>query len=258
MRNLALNRPATQSSTSPWSTNPATDLDASVANDGETERDRFFHTAEEQQPWWQVDLGGLFSIRKVVLYNRSEEKQRLKRFSVLLSVHGHDWVEVAKKDDDLVFNLITIDIQDERVCRFVRIRLAGLGFLHFRECQVFGLPATPEDQNFLSSGSAREPPQNIVGGRCGVIKKIGDFSIFIDDAYGETVRKALYTGLYEWQERVLVKKFLQPTDRVLEIGTAIGVVAMTAASIVGQHHVVSFDANRRSSTTRRTIFCATV
>jgi hypothetical protein len=58
MENLALNRPALQSSTSAWSVSARAEIDASVANNGDTLSNRYFHTGREHGPWWQVDLEG--------------------------------------------------------------------------------------------------------------------------------------------------------------------------------------------------------
>ncbi len=45
------------------------------------------------------------------------------------------------------------------------------------------------------------------------------------------------------RERTLVNKLIKTGDRVLEVGTALGAVTMTAARIVGAKHVLSFEAN---------------
>lgn len=50
---------------------------------------------------------------------------------------------------------------------------------------------------------------------------------------------------YDWEpyERLLVRRHVRPEDRVLELGTAIGATAITAASIVGGDSVLTIDAN---------------
>lgn len=48
---------------------------------------------------------------------------------------------------------------------------------------------------------------------------------------------------YEPHERRLIAMFVRPRDRVLELGTAMGVVAMTAAKIVGAPNVLTIEAN---------------
>jgi FkbM family methyltransferase len=81
-------------------------------------------------------------------------------------------------------------------------------------------------------------------GRSGRLAQLGEFSVFVDeDRYAPEIRDAIDQGYYERRERELVRAFVRPDDRVLELGAGIGVVAMTAASIVGENHVISFDAN---------------
>lgn len=57
------------------------------------------------------------------------------------------------------------------------------------------------------------------------------------------VKRALYRGDYEHAERQLVKQFLKPDDRVLEVGSGIGLIAITCAKMVTQGKIVSYEAN---------------
>ena len=62
--NIALNKPATQSST--WTT-PGISYPADKAVDGDV--DTFTNTAQDQHPsWWKVDLQDVYSIGKIVIY----------------------------------------------------------------------------------------------------------------------------------------------------------------------------------------------
>jgi FkbM family methyltransferase len=90
----------------------------------------------------------------------------------------------------------------------------------------------------LDGGSALAPRRN------GHISEVGGFSIFVDeDSYAPDIRALIDAGHYEGRERRLVSNFIAPGDRVIEVGTAIGAVAMTAASIVGAKALMTFDAN---------------
>ncbi|MDE8350303.1 MAG: FkbM family methyltransferase [Acidocella sp.] len=81
-------------------------------------------------------------------------------------------------------------------------------------------------------------------GRSGEMLNLGGFQLFVDTLnYDPAIITALRQQSYESNEFRLVKKWLQPTDRVIEGGTAIGVISMAAASIVGAPHVMTFDAN---------------
>ena len=54
--NLAIHKPATQSSISAWSHGRTCEEDAAGANDGRISGEAGFHTSTEPNPWWQVDL----------------------------------------------------------------------------------------------------------------------------------------------------------------------------------------------------------
>jgi FkbM family methyltransferase len=61
--------------------------------------------------------------------------------------------------------------------------------------------------------------------------------------YGPAVLTALRSGNYENSERNKLGGLLRPGDRVLDVGTAVGVVAMHAVDIVGAENVRCFEAS---------------
>jgi FkbM family methyltransferase len=63
------------------------------------------------------------------------------------------------------------------------------------------------------------------------------------DTIPRFVRSALFKGTYESHERELVRQLLRRGDRVLEIGTGIGVVSLLCAKICGVENVLSYEAN---------------
>lgn len=253
--NLALNRPATQSSTSSWSRFAEPERDAAGANDGTITGRGGFHTEREFQPWWSVDLGAPFRIESIRIHNRRDCAERLKHFRILRSLDGEQWITMYRKIDGHVFGA-TDDlphvamIEGGPVARHVRVQIEDTEYLHFDECEISGSPA---DDDAIES--ARRDFDRVVQdtlrreeivrhGRQGEFISIGQFSIFLDtEKYSEMIQGALRSGGYEGTERWLVSSLLRPSDRVLEIGTAIGVVSMTAAAIVGGRGVVTFDAN---------------
>jgi FkbM family methyltransferase len=251
MLNLALNKPALQSSTSIWSTSSNPAEEARGANNGLISRLHGFHTACENNPWWQVDLQSEFLIRKVVLYNRQEYAERLKYFSVLKSLDGERWQIIFRKRDKSVFGYANdfpyvAEISGNHLARYIRIRLDGLESLHFSECQVFGEPVGTDARQHLIEDSEREERERIElpAGRNGKLIEFDGFTIFVDrDNYAPEIIATLESGRYEARERWLAKEILDPTDRVIEAGTAVGLVALTAASIVGAANVLTFDAN---------------
>lgn len=145
MRNLALKKPATQSSICRWSVGSSSEEDARGANNGEISRPYGFHTDWESNPWWQVDLQDQFLVHRVVIYNRQDcEEDRLKYFSILKSLDGEEWHIIFEKQDSLVFGKYmpyVAEISGDHLARYIKIRLDGIGFLHFSECLVFGEPS---------------------------------------------------------------------------------------------------------------------
>ncbi len=73
--------------------------------------------------------------------------------------------------------------------------------------------------------------------------EIGGFDVFVDDDYGPDIVSALEHGDYEGNERYLAGRLIRRDDRVIDIGTGIGLVAMTAARIAGAGSVLTFEAN---------------
>lgn len=57
------------------------------------------------------------------------------------------------------------------------------------------------------------------------------------------VRNGLFKETYEEPERILVRRFLKPEDRVLEVGGGIGLVSLTCARICGVANVLTYEAN---------------
>jgi FkbM family methyltransferase len=242
-KNLALRKPATQSSTSEWSTHPHPSKDARAGNNGRTKSRKFLHTKSENRPWWQVDLGNNYLVDSVRIYNRDAFQWRLSRFSILRSTDGKTWNVAYTKMNGDVFDQIEVEIPGECLARYLRLRLDGVSCLHFQECEVFGRPADPETVRRLLKREVDLRVQ-IPEGRRGHITELGGFLVFVDEVqYGDKIGASIDEGYYELRERGLAGKYIKPGDRVLEVGTAIGVVTMSAARIVGAQNVSTFDAN---------------
>ena len=74
----------------PSTVTPATTAsDAAGACDGVIDGHFGFHTQQQEQPWWQVDLGEVLPLERVVIYNRDDGvSQRAAQLQVLLSADG--------------------------------------------------------------------------------------------------------------------------------------------------------------------------
>lgn len=144
--NLALGRPARQSSVSAWSRGATTEQDAAGAVNGRITGGYQCHTDVEAAPWWQVDLGAPARVHEVRVFNRIDSAAmaaRLRHFMIETSRDGRHWLAVCRKTDDA--RVGGIDATPFRFlpptpvpARFVRLRLLEAGVLHLDQVEVDG------------------------------------------------------------------------------------------------------------------------
>ena len=139
--NVALAKPAWQSSFSSWSKKQSARLDAEGCNNGQINVDFGFHTNIEPRPWWTVDLMNIYLISRVCIYNRRMHSERLNGFRILASDDGYAWRMIYESPLTTDFRItgecpITINLQEK--VRFLRVQIPGSHFLHFREFEAYG------------------------------------------------------------------------------------------------------------------------
>ncbi len=164
--NVALGRPATQSSTLYTTAAAAVDgnTDGSFGNASVT------HTSSTFQPWWQVDLGSVQNLGSIKLWNRTDCcGDRLSNFYVLVS-------DTPFTSTDLMATLgqpgvsayytpgqaaVTTTIAVARTGRYVRVQLAGTNALSLAEVQVMtavnlatGKPASQSTTLYTTAAAA--------------------------------------------------------------------------------------------------------
>lgn len=142
--NLALKKSVRQSSTGFGG-------DAQRAVDGDTNGDfnrgSVSHTAQEKEPWWEVDLGRMEDITEIRLWNRTDQHSgRLANFYVFVS----EWpffsnsLEAARQIPAIwnSFHPGAVAISDTIKVgtkgRFVRVQLRDNNFLSLAEVEVMG------------------------------------------------------------------------------------------------------------------------
>lgn len=135
--NLALNRPAKQSSRSAWSRSD----DAHGAVDGVKSGSYGFHTANERNPWWQVDLGDVKQIAEIRIFNRIDCcPERARTIQVLLSNDGKSWTRVFANGGRVFGNSVDkplIVTLKGRSARYVRLQLAEKNWFHLNEVEIY-------------------------------------------------------------------------------------------------------------------------
>ncbi|MCY2995572.1 MAG: discoidin domain-containing protein [Planctomycetota bacterium] len=124
-----------------------------------------FHTSQDAKPWWQVDLGEISALERVLVYNACHVPDRTARLKVLLSADGQSWREVYAHDGTVFRGTpdnkpLAVPLRGEPA-RFLRIELPGPTWLHLDEVEVYGQadPAKnlalhrPADQSSVSEWS---------------------------------------------------------------------------------------------------------
>jgi len=146
--NLALNKPATQSSWSQWSNGKTPEEDAANAVNGNPSKEFGFHTAHEQDPWWMVDLGSIACIQGIRIFNREGVPDWMQRRAsplvVEISKDKESWKLLFRTQPGQLFGgygggrPLIWSSADPVECRFVRISIPRHEALHLAEVEVYG------------------------------------------------------------------------------------------------------------------------
>jgi hypothetical protein len=146
--NLALNKTATQSSTS-------ANLAASRAVDGNTNGtssgNSFCLTNSDAQAWWQVNLGGNYIIDSIWAYNRSDSLvNHQTNYDVKFGTDGTNW-ETCAYERGIMGTPSRYHFRSGIIGRYVRIQLRGTNSLSMAEVQVWA-----RDTNNIVTGAIQD------------------------------------------------------------------------------------------------------
>ncbi|MFV1964890.1 MAG: discoidin domain-containing protein [Pirellulaceae bacterium] len=127
------------------STGVTVEQDAAGGCDGVKTGKWGFHTQNEERPWWQVDLGKLLPLERILLFNRCDGgfAARNKSIQMLVSTDGTSFQQ-AFQNDGVVF-LGFADGKPLEVAlhgieaRHVRLQLPGKNYFHLDEVEIYGV-----------------------------------------------------------------------------------------------------------------------
>ena len=153
--------------TAPRETNVTTAQDAAGGVDGRITGKWGFHTLNEKNPWWHVDLGQKTALDRVALYNRCDScGPRNNRILVLLSDDGKTWTKAYQHNNTPFWGHsdkkpLAVRL-DGKPARFVRLALDDTMYFHLDEVQVYPTSdpkanialGKPADQSSVSEWSA--------------------------------------------------------------------------------------------------------
>lgn len=143
--NIALQKPARQSSVSPFSRGANAAEDAAGLVSGSVSGSYQCHTANEDRPWWEVDLGASAKVREIRIFNRCDNRvlaQRVRACVLSASPDGSHWVTLHHQTDGPVFGGADghplIVRTDCAAARFLRFTLLSPANLHLDQIEVYG------------------------------------------------------------------------------------------------------------------------
>lgn len=163
--NLALGKPADQSSVSEWSIGRTTIKDAAGAVSGRITGGHQFHTQFEAYPWWSVDLLGVARIEEIRIYNRVDSvgcARRLRHFFIEISLDGADWSMVYTKHDERMIGgadglPLIIAFDAPVAARFLKLTVVDSAFLHLDQVEVYGEAAPGMPDGFVDPDGDEMP-----------------------------------------------------------------------------------------------------
>ena len=142
----------------------ATAEDAAGGCDGIKDGKWGFHTAlEKDGAWWQVDLGKVHPLTRVVVYNRCDTAPRTAWIELLLSNDAKTWTKAYRHDGKCFYGFtdgkpLIISLSNAQA-RFVRLKNSPGEYFHLDEVEVYGRDTTnlalhrPADQSSVSQWS---------------------------------------------------------------------------------------------------------
>jgi len=145
--NIALGKPADQSSHSEWSRGATAQEDAAGAVNGTITGDAQCHTRVEMQPWWMVDLGAPHLIYEVRVFNRVDQpaaRERLGAFRVEVADATESWVPIYQHDGTRLIGgadgyPLIVRLASPATARRLRVIALGHTCLHLDQVEVYGV-----------------------------------------------------------------------------------------------------------------------
>ena len=138
LKNVALNKPARQSSVSPFSSKG----ESARAVNGIINGSFSFHTEIQHFPWWEVELLGLHKVERIVVYNRNDVSQRAYGMQIFLLAADNTWRMVhdqgGRPFGGATGKAASISIEPLEA-KAVRIQLPSYQYLHLDEIEVYAL-----------------------------------------------------------------------------------------------------------------------
>jgi hypothetical protein len=115
--------------------------DAVGACDGVKDGKWGFHTENQDNPWWQIDLGQTTPLERIAIYNRCDFADRASRLVVLISNDAETFEQFYEHDGTVFFGHtdgkpLIVKFNGAKV-RYIRLQQPGKNYFHLDEVEVY-------------------------------------------------------------------------------------------------------------------------
>ncbi|MGB2863033.1 MAG: discoidin domain-containing protein, partial [Sedimentisphaerales bacterium] len=143
--------------------------DAIGACDGVKDGKWGFHTENQDNSWWQIDLGESMPLEHILIYNRCDFAGRASRLAVLISDDAETFRQFYKHDGTAFFGHtdgkpLVVGL-DGAKARYIRLKQPGKNYFHLDEVEIYargiegnialGKPATQSSTSQWSQRHSR-------------------------------------------------------------------------------------------------------
>lgn len=137
---ISIHKRVAQSSYDPLGSYSTKDQNAAGRLDTLLDSKDHIHTGVEHNPWWQIDLGGIATIKEIHIHSaQNDTMERFRDFALSVSIDGNVWVELVEKcDGSPVHECYVWNGPGSAWAQYVRVTLLGLGYLYLSHVDVFG------------------------------------------------------------------------------------------------------------------------
>ncbi len=131
--NIAKNAKVTFSSISHWSN----DDDYKEILTAEHDRNFSFHTSLEQNPWVELDLGSIYVLHNIIVFNRKDDCQdRAHTLQVEISNNKVDY-EIIHKGFIPFKEKIEFNLNNLKTARYVKLSINDFNYFHLSKIEIF-------------------------------------------------------------------------------------------------------------------------
>jgi hypothetical protein len=115
--------------------------DAAGGCDGIKDGKWGFHTENEENPWWQIDLGKTTPLERMIVYNRCDFAGRASRLIVLVSDDAENFRQVYQHNGTTFFGHtnkkpLVVALSGAKA-RYLRLQLPGKNYFHLDEVEIY-------------------------------------------------------------------------------------------------------------------------